>query len=571
MSVNAPSALRRATFVLLAVAAYGGWAISDITQEGVVGPHYSSLNVYFHLFGTLEPVPLALLGLFAIAVFVLARDARLAAQGVVDAAGAPDLPVLSRTWAYGIAALVVIAAWALQRWALHGFPLSMDEFNTGFESTILASGHVFQPVKAEWIAFVPAIKPVFVAWRNSDMSWYSGYIPVYAAIRALFQLVHAEAWFNPLCAGASVLLVAALARKLRPTETSAPLVAVLALVTSAQFLVTSGSQYTMPAHLLANLAWTWLVLRDDTPSIVAAAVLGGLALGLHNPFPHALYVIPFFWRWLARREFARFAFTAVVYLAFSYAWLMWLRMERGGKPGAGGGLLSLFAIPGLQGWRLTGMNLSLLFSWQAPVVALLLVMAYVREAKLGETEKDLARGVLLTFLFYVLYGSSQGHGWGYRYMYGTLGSIALLAAAAAPSLIEAVGAKRAQLISGLGFALALVTTVLRVVQVERFAGPFAEASAYVGGLDADVVAVEASAVWYGRDLVRNDAALSRPIIVNGSMLNQLGWQALRERHGARLLAVGADSLVAHGMQRFPPRVRPKPAPVPAPSAPPASP
>ena len=54
MSVNAPSALRRATFVLLAVAAYGGWAISDITQEGVVGPHYSSLNVYFHLFGTLD-------------------------------------------------------------------------------------------------------------------------------------------------------------------------------------------------------------------------------------------------------------------------------------------------------------------------------------------------------------------------------------------------------------------------------------------------------------------------------------------------------------------------------------
>jgi hypothetical protein len=384
---------------------------------------------------------------------------------------------------------------------------------------------------------------------------------VYAAIRAAFQLVHAEAWFNPLCAGGSVLLVAALARKLRPNEPSAPLVAVLALVTSAQFLVTSGSQYTMPAHLLANLAWTWLVLRDDKASILAAAVLGGLALGLHNPFPHALYAIPFFWRWLARREYARFAITTVIYLAFSYAWLSWLRMERGGEPGAGGGLLSLFAIPGLQGWRLTGMNLALLFTWQAPVVGLLLVVAYVREQLLGDTEKDLARGVLLTFLFYILYGSSQGHGWGYRYIYGTLGSVALLAAAMTPTLREALGARRARALAATGFALSLAVVALRVVQVEHFAGPFAEASAYVASLDADVVAVESGAVWYGRDLVRNDAVLTRPVIVNGSMLNGRGWEALRTRYGSRLLLVGADSLVAHGMQRYVPKPRPKPLPV----------
>ncbi len=560
---SASSTLRRSAVALLAVAAFGAWAVRGITREGVVGPHYSSLNVYFHLFGTLEPVPLALLALFAALVIALARRSGTAASAMRDGATAIDrpeplLPVLSPRATWGLAALVVVVVWAVQRWVLHGFPLSMDEFNTGFEASILATGRVFQPVKDEWIAFVPAIKPVFVAWKGADHTWYSGYIPVYAALRALLQLLHVEAWLNPLCAGASVLLVATLARRLRPAEPAAPIIAVLALVTSAQFVVTSGSQYTMPAHLLANLAWTWLVLRDDRASIAAAALLGGLALGLHNPFPHALFAVPFFWRWLVRKQYARFVVTACVYLAFSYLWLTWLRMERGGEPGAGGGLLSLFALPGLQAWRLTGMNLTLLFTWQAPVIALLLMVAYVRERDLNDTQKDLARGLLLTFLFYILYGSSQGHGWGYRYVYGALGSVALLAAAAVPSVVGAMGIRRTHTLVIGGFALAVGTMALRLVQVERFAGPFAEASAYVAGLDADVVAVETGAVWYGRDLVRNDAALTRPVIVNGSMLNERGWEALRARYGARLLAVGADSLLAHGMLRVTPRPRPAP-------------
>ena len=558
MTVPRPSALMRAALALAAVAAYGTWAIRDVTSEGITRAHYSSLNVFFHLFADFEPVPLAALGLFAVVSVALAMRAPSVGDGASSDAPALSQGLTSRaTWALGAAAMLL--AWAIQRWVLHGFPLSMDEFNTGFEATILTHGRLFEPVKEEWIGFVPAIKPVFVAWRNADHAWYSGYIPVYAALRALFQLLHAEAWLNPLCAGGSVVVVASLARRLRPAEPVAPLVAVLALVTSAQFLVTSGSQYTMPAHLLVNLVWTWLVLRDDRVSIGAAALLGGLALGLHNPFPHALFALPFFWRWLVRKAYARFVVTTVVYLAFSWIWLGWLRMERGGEPGAGGGLLSLFALPGLAGWRLSGMNLALVFTWQAPVTAFLLVIAFLREDRLGDTEKDLARGVLLTFLFYVLYGSSQGHGWGYRYVHGVLGSIALLAASAAPVVVEALGLRRARALTIVGASLALLTVGLRLVQVERFAAPFAEASAYLAALDADVVVVEAGAVWYGRDLVRNDAALSRPVIVNGSMLSGQGWDALRTRYGNQIMLVAADSLKAHGMQRISPRER-QPAP-----------
>ena len=590
-----PSAIRAATAVL-AVAAYGAWAVGDITDDGLVGPLRSSLNVYFELFATHEPLALALLAAFALATTAVVRAARRAARSTVaaepehapehepghapvgdlpldSALGAashppPPWPVLSARRTLLVATLVTLASWLAQRWIMHGFALSMDEFNTGFEAAILAGGRLFAPVREEWIAFVPAIKPVFVVWRGDDQAWYSGYVPVYAALRAALRLASVESWLNPLCAGASVALAVAAARRLRPADAEAPLIAAAALVTSAQFVVTSATQYTMPAHLAANLAWLLLALRDDKPSWFAAALLGGLALGLHNPFPHALFAVPFFWRWLRRREFARLALTLVVYVAFAAIWLAWMRMERGGTPG-GGGMLSLFSVPRIEHWRLNGMNLVLMLAWQAPVVAVLLPLAFLGERLLNDVEKALAQGILLTFLFYVLYGSTQGHGWGYRYIYGALGSVALLAAAAAPMLAAQVGRVRARRLLVWGGALSLVILVpLRLWQAERFVRPFAAASAHLARMDADVIAVETGEVWYGRDLVRNDPTLSRPVIVNGSMLSGMGWSALRDRYGDRLKLVRADELVALGMRRIPPRPRPSVSPAPPSSAPP---
>ena len=553
----APPSVTRAAIAVLAVAAYGAWAVWNVTAEGLTGPLRSSLNVFFELFASHEPAALALLAAFALATLAVALRAPPAGDAAIanGEENASPWPALTPRRTLMLALLVTLSAWLVQRWVMHGFALSMDEFNTGFEATILATGRLFAPVRDEWIAFVPAVKPVFVVWRGEEHTWYSGYVPVYAVLRAAFRVAHVEAWLNPLCAGASVALVAAVARRLRPAEPQAPLIAVAALITSAQFIVTSGTQYTMPAHLAANLAWLWLVLRDDRRSWVAAALLGGLALGLHNPFPHALFAVPFFWRWLRRREFARLALTLAVYAAFAALWLAWLRMERNGAPG-GGGMLSLFTIPRLEHWRLNGMNLVLALSWQAPVVALLLPLAILGERRLNDVEKALARGIALTFFFYVLYGSTQGHGWGYRYIYGTLGGAALLAAAAARMLAERVGALRARRLLVWGGALSLFVLIpLRLWQAERFVRPFAAASAHLAAIDADVLAVETAAVWYGRDLVRNDPALSRPVIVNGSMLSGMGWNALHERYGDRLKLVKADELVSVGLRRLPPRVR----------------
>ena len=556
---GSPSVVTAALAVLVVVA-FGAWAAVDVTTDGLTGPLRSSLNVFFDLYAAHEPVALAVLGAFAFAVLAIASRPSSAPSPLRADLDRGRWPVLTRSRTLVIALLVSVAALAAQHWVMHGFALSMDEFNTGFEATILAGGNIFAPVRDEWTAFVLAIKPVFVVWRGDDHTWYSGYVPVYAALRAVMRLAHVENWLNPLCAGASVVLVDAIARRIRPADERAPLIAAVALISSAQFLVTSATQYTMPAHLAANLAWVWLVLRDDKPSWVGAALLGGLALGLHNPFPHALFAAPFFWRWLRRREYVRLALTMVVYIAFALLWLAWLRMERSGAPGSGG-MLALFSVPRLENWRVNGMNLALMLTWQAPIVALLLPLAYLGERRLSVTEKDFARGIMLTFLFYVLYGSTQGHGWGYRYIYGVLGSVALLTVPAMRMLAEQVGVWRAERLFVAGCALSLVALVpLRLWQAERFVRPFEAAAAHLAAVDADVVAVETGEVWYGRDLVRNDPALSRPVIVNGSMLSGTGWSALREKYGDRMKLVRAGELVALGMQRVPPRQRPPPGP-----------
>ena len=65
------------------------------------------------------------------------------------------------------------------------------------------------------------------------------------------------------------------------------------LVTSSQFVFTSMTAYAMPAHLAINLLWLYAFLRGDRAGWFAAPLIGVVALGLHNPFPHALFVTPF--------------------------------------------------------------------------------------------------------------------------------------------------------------------------------------------------------------------------------------------------------------------------------------
>ncbi len=99
-----------------------------------------------------------------------------------------------------------------------------------------------------------------------------------------------------------------------PNEKENALVAVLLLAASAQFLLMAMTSYAMSAHLALNTIWLWLYSRPERRRFYLAPVVGVLAIGLHQPIVHALFVAPFLFRLGFRSENgARSRFMVIIY------------------------------------------------------------------------------------------------------------------------------------------------------------------------------------------------------------------------------------------------------------------
>jgi hypothetical protein len=374
------------------------------------------------------------------------------------------------------------------------------------------------------------------------------YLPVYAAIKAPFVFLDAGALLNPLLTGASVLALGLAARRIWPAERWRPWTAVALLATSSEVLVTSGSGYTMPAHLLANLLWLWLYLRGDRWSWALALLVGGLALGLHSPFPHALFVAPFLLRLLRDRRWARLTSGVLAYAAAAACWLTFLLHARSNVEGKGETVFTLFAWPNLWTLKLHLMNLTVLLTWHAPVLGILVLVVALRAWRTPPVIVDLALGVLLTLIFFVFFPSTQGHGWGYRYVFQVLGSFALIAAHGVPLVESELGVRRTRVWVVAGLTVAVLLQVpLRLVQTERFVRPFAAGVAYVRSRPEQIVIVHSDAVWYGDDVVRNDPYLARPIVLRGTALSAGAIEQIEHAFPGRVLQVRDADLLGLGM------------------------
>ena len=534
--------LKVAALVALAVAAFGLVAHAVIARNPLGQPHPASFNVFFRLYALHEAAPLWLLALTAGLTWVVARwmpGDKAPAWAIKTMGRAARVP----TWAVGLAVLTVTLLGGVL--ILHGLGLAMDEFAASFQAKIFASGRLQAEVPQEWRGLAPWMTPVFVNYKPAAGVWVASYLPVYSAIRAVFALAGVERLTNPVLAALTVALVIAIARRMsRPDQGPRPAVfAMLFLVLSTQFLVTSMGAYSMPAHLCLNLLWLWLYLRNDAASLAAAPLVGVLAMGLHNPVPHALFVAPFLVRMVRDRRYVWIAYFAAVYGAGAYGWYQWLQFVQTdvdgsmavigagtvGSGGLGGGVFNTFAFPTPFRLFVQGMSVALLLTWQTPAVAIFLAIALLGWKRLGTTERDLAAGLVATFAFYTFFNADQGHGWGYRYMHPVLGNAVLLAAVGA---VQAWRGGREALVTRLVIASALFTVALqfplRTMQIERFVRPVAATVDYIAGLDAEIVTVNAGVAWYARDFVRNDPFLAtRPKLVGLHYVNGR-WPHVRD-------------------------------------------
>ncbi len=513
--MSAPSAplqparlLTPAGVAVLLVCLAGLFAYFFIVRVGVAEPR--GANIFFVLYARHEVPFIVLTALFALVALTL--------RGSGEGRMWPShLPVPSRAGVGLLAAGVFLAGWLASSALLHQFGLSMDEYSAHFQARIFASGQLTAPVPLAWHGVTAGITPIFSTFLPESASWTTTYLPMYSAIRAAFLLAGAEWLTNPVMAAASVVLLAAVARRIWPDDAGRQWLALLLLVTSSQFLITSGTAYAMPAHLSLNLFWLWLWLRGDRGSLVALPLVGVLALGLHNPFPHALFAAPFLIGLLLARRWRMVAWTGVVYAVGSIYWLGWLEtVQREAQQGGMGGLAVLFHWPTWRELVVQSMNLALVTTWQAPLVALGLAASLRRVRSLEHPLRELAYGALLTFAFYFLFPSTQGHGWGYRYVFPVLGGIMLLASDGWSRLAMELRPRAARILLASGLALILVQLPIRAREVEGTVRPFAFASMYLHALPADVVVIPAFAWWYGQDLVRNDPLFATPPIIVGA-------------------------------------------------------
>lgn len=525
-----------------AIAAAGLYLALLVSGHEIGQPGPGRLNVFYVLFGRNEiPFQALQLGFLLAAILVVFLD---------PPSRIPRLTLVHFRPVH-VAALVFGITLAGGHVAHHGLPLSMDEFNSEFQSQILAGGKLTAEVPDEVVPVVAQVQPTFVTFRSKEQDWFSSYLPAYSGLRALLVPAGLTALLNPLLAALAILAIASLARQLWPGSAAAAGMSMMLLASSAQFLATSMSGYSMPAHLLLNLVWMLLYLRAWPTAQLAAPWVGVLAMGLHNPFPHALFVAPFLVRMLRQREWLRAAYYSVVYAVGSLLWWQWLRIALSIDVAAAA---ESFAAPGALQAGTQLMSWAMLQSWQTPLACAAVLAAILGWRTLSGLQRDLAAGVGLSLLFYALLPFSQGHGWGYRYAYAVLGNVILLAVTGLMHCRSQ--AMRARILALTAASIAVSVTIelpLRAWQIERFVRPWAAAQRYLAELPVATVAVPTDSIWYGRDLVRNSPFLStEPLILalprprDAQALSQL------ERLGnTGVLQVGSCDLVRYGLVGYP--------------------
>jgi hypothetical protein len=526
-------------FVIVALAA-GGIALGlwlSAIQLGNPDPRDWN-NAFYVIFARNEPAGLAIVILLT------------AASAIWIKAGAPGFSFRSflkpRPAVWLIAIMVFLLTAAGTSFVFHQYALSADENMADFQARIFLSGKLRQEIPAFWQPMVHLIIPTHAGYFPSIHSWNSSYLPVYSVFRATLIPLGLEWLTNPVFAAISVLAIAGIAGRIWPNDPWKPLVAAVLLAASSQFLVMSMTAYAMPAHLALNLVWLWLYSDPGKRRFWLAPFVGVAALGLHQPFFHALFVAPFLVRLVLDRRWKAVVLFALIYLVGIVGWFVWWRHFQPNFTGVGSkGTFGLYHTTG----TIQFMYLTLLLGWLAFPLVLLIPLGFTRIGAAPPLLRDAAVSCLLTFGFYIFVHLDQAHGWGDRYFHGALGCLILVAVAGWDSLSAKLGKRSAATFVGAGLAAALLLQLpLRCFQAEEFVRPYARTADVFHHINADIVVFQPCMAWYSNDLLRNDPFLrQRPIIVSLLTMTRPESNLLQKTYPhARL--IGREELKALGLE-----------------------
>jgi hypothetical protein len=456
-----------------------------------------------------------------------------------------------------LALLVVMLGVVGAHEVLLDYPLSWDETLARFDSLIFRSGRTVAPLPSVWRLYANAL-----AWQSfmqpvaDHAALVSSYLPVNASLRALIGVVADDRLTSPLLAALAIVSAYGVSRRLWPERRDAAFVVAVLVLTSSQVIVTAMTPYAMTAHLAFNLLWLWLFLRDTRLGHAGAMLVGFLATGLHQLVFHPLFAAPFVFSLYRQKR----AGLALVYtLAYAGIGLFWISYWKiglalanlsapGALPGAdaiGGARFFFERVVGLlidyewQSIPLMLKNGLRFVIWQNPLLLPLAALSARALAQDRRYARELLAGVLLTLAVMGLLMPFQGHGWGYRYLHGLIGNLALLTgfgwiAATREATARESAAMRAALFLSSAFSL-LVLLPAHLESAQALTRPYALADAALRRAKSDIVVIDKTGMRYGVDLARNDPFLrERPIRLMLQSLSDADHAALCARYRIEL-------------------------------------
>lgn len=412
-------------------------------------------------------------------------------------------------------------------------PLSMDEYAAVLQSQIFSGGQMsahVPPSLIDWLVPRP-FQNYFLIVNRGTGEVASGYWPGFSILLAPFVWLGLPSGCNATVAACATLVAGRIAYDVT-TDERARGWTILFFVASPMFVLNGISFYSMPAHLLFNLCFVWLLLEQTPARLFLAGITGSFALVLHNPFPHLLFAAPWIlWLIIRPARLKNITLLAAGYIPLTIVlgagWLHVLESIRrpiGAAPelgsqmahaaSAGAWILKTlaeltrpFKCPDESTSIFRVAELCKLLLWSVPLMP---VFAWLGALRLGRGKlMVMGWSFLATFFGYFLLPVNQGHGWGARYLFSAWGVLAILAATWLVSNSSISPIQRGNPIARFSFSLCLMSVLglmaWRGWQVSSFIDQhLAQRPPFPADLPSIVFIRNG---YYALDLVQNDPFL----------------------------------------------------------------
>ncbi len=371
------------------------------------------------LVGQFADVPALCLLIVALIVGIAERNAD-ASRRLVDFAIKPRPLVLVSLGAFVVLAVGTVLVFGTT-------PLSSDEHVHLFQARLFAQFKLFgsyPPALVDRIippGYLDSTILVGPDGRAMAVTW-----PGWALLMTPFVWLGAPWLLGPAMASLGIYVMGRIAGLLSGARAAA--IAILLTVTSGAFIVTGMSLYANGGHMTLSLLYAWLLIRGGRRDMVLAGLVGGLALNLNNPLPHAAFALPWvIWLLADRTRRGRLVWLAAGYAPWLVVFVGWFLATSSVQTFQPGSVSAMVNVPtvAVASWRYWELIRG--WAWAAPGLLVLAAIGLLRETRYSAAW-ILGTTFWLVIVVYVFAPQGQGLGWGARYYQTAWGALPILAA-----------------------------------------------------------------------------------------------------------------------------------------------